>query len=259
MVKLLKHELLAILRILGFIAAAAVVFAVIGRILFAVEFSGSGGMLQDVLATLFVTFYMFAIIALVFAAWGIGVSRFYKTLFTGEGYMTLSLPVSPTGIIWAKLLSSVIATFLASIVSILTATIFFIGMDAEVIGLIGEGIGDLLLLMQSSFLTEPLLSFEAILLFIFSVPASLLAVYACISAGQLFTTHRRLMTFLFIVGGYMLLQMFSLFCLTPIYAAAASVSGHLTMWIMIVLIAAADVGCFLFIRYILKNKVNLVL
>ena len=41
MVKLLKHELIALFRILIFFAAAVVVFAAVGRILLAVELSDS--------------------------------------------------------------------------------------------------------------------------------------------------------------------------------------------------------------------------
>ena len=123
MVKLLKHELIALFRVLVFFAAAVVVFAVIGRILLAVEIGDVG---QGLLTLLFILFYVFAICALVVAAWVLGISRFYKTLFTGEGYMTLSLPVSPTRIICAKLLSSLIAMFAACIVSALSLCIFFI-------------------------------------------------------------------------------------------------------------------------------------
>ena len=84
MVKLLKHELIALFRVLVFFAAAVVVFAAIGRILLAVELKDLGNGSSGMLSLFFILFYVFAIMALVIAAWALGISRFYKTLFTGE-------------------------------------------------------------------------------------------------------------------------------------------------------------------------------
>lgn len=257
MVKLLKHELLALFRILFFFAVAVVVFAVAGRILLTVQLH-NGGDFSGVLAVLFVVFYICAILALIFAAWAIGVSRFYKTLFTGEGYMTLSLPVSPSGVIAAKLLSSLIAVAAAAAVSVLSLCIFLVGLDIGLLQNLGLGISEAFETLGSLIAAEPLVFAEEIILAIVSLPASLLVLYACIAAGQLFTNRRKLMTFLLIIGVYILYEMLSVFCFMPIMAAAEDLSAHLALWIEIILVAAADVGCFFFVRYILKNKINLV-
>lgn len=258
MVKLFKHELIALFRVLTFFAAAVVVFAVIGRILLAVDISKAASEGAALLTLLFILFYVFAIGALVIAAWALGISRFYKTLFTGEGYMTLSLPVSPMGIIWAKLLSSLIAMFAACLVSALSLCIFFIGLPADLLSEIGV---EILVSIQSWFdgiVAAPGLFVEELLLFIVSVPVTLLLIYACISLGQLFTNHRKLMTFVIILALYIVGQMLSLYALTPIYSMAFETSVHLYTWIQIILVTALDIGCFFLVRYILKNKVNLI-
>lgn len=257
MVKLLKHELIALFRVLLFISIAVVVFAVIGRIMLSVNLNSSSAA-GNILLSLLIVFYMFAILALVFAAWGLGISRFYKTLFTGEGYMTLSLPVSPTGIICAKLLSSIIAMFAACIVSVLSLCIFFIGMPSEILSDIGLNISISFQMWFDDIVAAPGQFVEELLLFIVSVPVSLLLVYTCISVGQLFTNHRKLMTFVVVLGLYIAGQILSVFAVAPIYETAAEVSIHLYLWIQILLVTALDVGCFFLVRYILKNKVNLI-
>ena len=258
MVKLLKHELIALFRVLVFFAAAVVVFAVIGRILIAVDTSWAANEWAALLSLLFILFYVFAICALVIAAWALGVSRFYKTLFTGEGYMTLSLPVSPMGIIWAKLLSSIIAMFAATVVSVLSLCIFLVGLDQNILSEVGLEIAISFQDWFQTIVAAPLQFFEELLLFIVSIPVSLLLIYACISLGQLFTSHRKLLTFVIVIALYIALQMFSLYALEPVYEAAMRVSVHLSLWVQIALITALDVGCFFLIRYILKNKVNLI-
>ena len=255
MVKLLKHELIALFRVLLFFAIAVVVFAAIGRILLAVEIGNAG---QGILTFLFVLFYVFAIMALVGAAWVLGISRFYKTLFTGEGYMTLSLPVTPTQIIWAKLLSSIIAMFAGCLVSALSLCIFFIGLPSNILSEIDI---DILVSFQEwfdSIVAAPLQFVEELILYIVTIPVTLLIIYACISLGQLFTNHRKLMMFVIIVALYIVGQMLSLYAVQPIYEAAAKVSVHLYLWLEIFLVTAIDVGCFFLVRYILKNKVNLI-
>ncbi len=258
MVKLLKHELIALFRVLVFFAAAVVVFATIGRVLLAVDTARAADEGVALLSLLFILFYVFAICALVIAAWALGVSRFYKTLFTGEGYMTLSLPVSPMGIIWAKLLSSLIAMFAASIVSALSLCIFFIGLPADILSEIGIEVIVSFRMWFDSIVAAPLLFLEELVLFIVTVPVTLLVIYACISLGQLFTNHRKLLTFVIIIAVYIAYQMLTLYALTPIYEAAAEVSEHLYMWLQIVLVAAVDAGCFFLVRYVLKNRVNLI-
>ena len=254
MVKLLKHELIALFRVLLFFAAAVVVFAAIGRIILAFDPAWENG----ALSILFVLFYVFAILALVIAAWALGISRFYKTLFTGEGYMTLSLPVSSVGIIWAKLISSLLAMLFAAAVSLLSVFIFFIGVDSQIIPILGDEISISFQMWFEEIAAAPGLFVEQLLLFILAIPAGTLALYACISLGQLFTSHRKAMTFLIVVAFYIATNIISTLCLIPIYGAAGEVSEHLVMWISILLVGALDAGSFFLIRYILRNKVNLI-
>lgn len=256
--KLMKHELYALFRILTFFAVAVVALAVAGRIL--LYFSIEASYLDSLHAfTGFVIFfYILAISAFAFAAYIMGINRFYRTLFTGEGYMTLSLPATATQLIWSKLLSALIGVFFASVVSIISLVIFLVGWDVVAMQAIAEAFGFIAEAIRLLAQTEPLLFFEGIVMALVLMPMGLLVVFAVISLGQMFTSHRKMATFIIFIGVYFVGNSLVSVLLIPMLAFIANASPHLVIWIYILIIAAIDVGCFFLIRYILRNKVNLI-
>ena len=256
--KLLKHELYALFRVLVFFAIAVVVFGALGRIALEVQLRRSGETaFGSGIAWILVMFYVFAIGAFVLAAYALGISRFYKTLFTGEGYMTLSLPVTPMQLILAKLLSSLIAIAFSTVVSALTASLFFVGWGYEVwetIVSVFRFYSDLI-----TYVNGPFFWVEFAIAMVLSLPMWLLIVYSIICVGQMVTSHRKAATFGIFIGLWIAWNFLDNVLLSPMMSRlAVEVSPHLSMWITIVFYAAVDVGCFLLIRYILRNKVNLI-
>lgn len=257
--KLLKHELYALFRVLVFLAAAVLLFAVTGRILIAVVAAQTGeSNITNTLLILIVMFYMFAIFALVFGAYALGISRFYRTLFTGEGYMTLSLPATPVQLIVGKLLSSLIAIFAAVAVSALSALIFLVGWDISVMQMIYEALGALGETLSQLISLDPLSFFESLLGYIFEIPMFLLIAFSVISVGQLFNSHRKPITFGILIGVFIVYDILSTSLIPQFIMLETYVSVHLSNWIKILVCAGIDVGSFFFIKYIIKNKVNLI-
>lgn len=253
--KLLKHELYALFRVLVFFAAAVLLLSVAGRILLIVRGGQSGA---SVMATvLIIMFYVMSIGALIIAAYAIGANRFYGTLFTGEGYMTLSLPLSPTQLILGKLASSLIALLFAFAVSALSVVIFIVGIKTDEMQLIYSVFALVFDTYKESVLSDPLLFAENIIKLVVNIPMVFMIIFAVISVGQLFNSHRKGKTFGILIGVYFVWQILSSAFMSPFSALSEKVSPHLTNWIIIVLYAGINVGCFFFIRYILKNKVNL--
>ncbi len=263
--KLMKHELYALFRIILWISIAVVLFAVISRLLLSetiVQTAGSAeaGVNLLLVTVLLIAFYMFSIGALVIAAWAVSVSRFYKSLFTGEGYMTLALPVTADQIIWAKLLSALIAMFYAAVVSVGSLFILFAGTVGDAIDL-GGLLEELGAIIQEMTAVDALLIVEEVLLCIVSIPMSILLLYAGMSMGQFFTSHRTGMILLIFGALYIVVNVISVVGVMPFFTyLEANVAGaaHIINWIRIAFIAAVDVGCFFLVRYILRNKVNLI-
>ncbi len=249
MVKVMKHELYAIFRVLIFLAAASLVFAAAGRL--TIEVSRSG---DSPLSVLFGVFYICFTFLLVFEAWLLGVTRFYKTLFTGEGYLTLSLPVPPARLILGKLLSSVIAVVASSLVCALSFLILTAGAPQL---FLFEAFGEIFTSIGNAIAEEPVVLFELIVLILTWLPLCTLVLYAVLALAQLFSSHRKLVIFALLVLVYVVVQIFLTYCMVPIVEATDAVSPHLTVWLVIAVLAAIDGGSFFFVRYILANKINL--
>lgn len=255
--KLMKHELRAIYRILLWLMLAALLLSVLTRVsneMNIASANGDGSGILRFISVLFSSiFWEMGMFALAGAATLVSLVRYFKSLFTGEGYLTFSLPVTPTQLLIAKLLSALIATVssFAVILLGLVIAIPFSGL-AELFDeflQFGQSIVDL-------FVGNPLGGIEALLLFLAAIPAGLLYLYLIASLGQLFTKGRTLITIGLYIGGSFVLQfLFSLFFPVIMHA---SFPPHLIAWIFIVLLAGFDFGSFFLIRYILSKKVNLV-
>ncbi len=255
--KLIKHELYAIFRVLVILSAATVVFAAAARLLGAIGESSEELGAVGVGAILMSMFYTFTVLALVAAAWGLGISSFYRSLYRGEGYMTFSLPASPSKIVGAKLIAAIVGMAAASVVSGVSVVILFVGAGDGDVGFAAELIRELVSAYLGVWESDPLLFAERIIQWVVGIPCSLLVIYAILSVGQLFTAHRKLYTFLLLFGVYMAGAVLSEFCYFPIIEAAGNVSVHLAAWLGIATVAAIDAACWFLTVYILKRKVNL--
>ena len=255
--KLLKHELFALFRTLAWFMGAVLLLAVLARIANALTPSdiGSSYGLGTTFAMTFVfIMYIWGVIALCGAAVAVSLVRYFRSLFTGEGYLTFSLPASPTQLLVAKFLGAIIA----SVACVLTAFVStFIAMPFSVWAGIFEILPNIFAAIGAAFSSEPLVAIEVVILMILLIPSGLLYLYLVASIGQLFTKGRIPITIALYYGlSFVFSFVFTLFFLPIIEAAATSV--HLIMWMLILIAAAFDVGSFFFIRFILSHKVNLV-
>lgn len=248
--KLIKHELLNTIRIAAIPALVMVLLAILSRIMF--ETSSTN------VAIILVAFYLFFMMATLLIGFWFGIYSFYQSLFTGTGYLTLSLPINADQLIWSKLLSAIIVEFASAILCVLSACIFFIGLPAEILEEIGNAVEILGEAISYFASAEPLFFVEIIILGILFIPMSFLVFYAIMSIGQLFTVkNRKGIAILLYVGLMFVWEILYSTVIVDIQAKMTEISIHLTMWIDIIVIAGVDVGCYFLVRYIIKNKVNL--
>jgi len=248
--KLIKHELRSTLRVAAIPAIVTVLLAILSRIL--IETSNPG------LALTILLFYIFSVSATIFVGYFFGISSFYQSLFTGNGYLTLSLPVTPDQLIWSKLISAITVMFASIILCCLSACIFFIGLPEATLEEIlnsFEYIGEAIKNFASG---EPLFFVEVVISVIISVPMSFLVFYAVMSIGQLFTVkNRKGISILLYVGLVFIWSILNQTIFSDVNEKMIEVSVHLAMWVQIVFNAAVTVGCYFLVRYIIKNKINL--
>lgn len=113
----------------------------------------------------------------------VSITRFYRNMFTAEGYLTLTLPVTPNQHIFAKVFSAWLCGIVSAIAVILSA---MIATEWDVIKEIFRSIG---YLIGKLFDTEyaggfVLLGSECLVSILLGLAVGLLLVYTCIAIGQ---------------------------------------------------------------------------
>lgn len=249
--KIMKHDLRALFRGLLYVGIACVLLAVIGRILVAADGEGAIGIIFSVLA-------VYISIIMIFAAYIMSVANFSRSLYSGEGYLTFSLPVTVDQLLIGKILSALVSMLFGVAVAVVSTTIVLSGVPSGAWDTIGEMFGEIFSAAHAYLASDPLLIVEIILYVLASLPMGLLVLYLLCSLGQLFNKHRKLFTIglgllLFIV----VLPILSEYCFDPILNAAGKVSVHFPMWLQILAFIGIDVGSYFLVRYILKHKLNL--
>lgn len=244
--KLFKYEFLAYIRVLFPVYIAMLGVAVLGRILMIFESDTIssdlliGGSIFMYVITVFVAFGFVSVYAVV---------RFYKNMFTGEGYLTLTLPATADEHILAKLLSAILFNFVSVIVFIVSFAIFAAG---DVFKEVAEAASYLIKKAEWYYLLEFVLSA------IVGMVSNILLYYACLSIGQLFKKNRIAGA----VGAYFAYNL-ALQILSTIALAALAESDYIGDVVEFVLqrnyiLSGVMAIVFYFItRHIVTNKLNL--
>lgn len=156
----------------------------------------------------------FSIIAVVFGCFAVfilatvmGIVRFYKNMFSSEGYLTLTLPLTAAQHIFAKLLCAV-TYHLITTICVVAAIILLIPSAAwqEVITAFEYAFSGEIPTQVSITTGEGIvLAIQFCILIIVSLAQSYLLYYACMSLGQLARKNRILAS----VGFYMLYNFIS--------------------------------------------------
>lgn len=184
--KLLKYDLKYGCRIFIVLHGILLTACILGRFLFfeRLDFNADSSMIAPPVAL------AAALYILLFTAVSLGIAallaiRFYKNLFTDEGYLSWTLPATPVQQLWAKLLSGTIWYVLDVLILALSLLILLTGphMTAAYEKIAPE---------VTKALGMPLGSYSALIL-LFTVLSSFsgtVTIYVCITIGQLFPSHR---------------------------------------------------------------------
>ena len=255
--KLIKYDLKYGAKIFIVIHALLWIAAIFGRVFFLdrIDFDAPTEQLVSVLVL------FFSATALLIAA------RFYKNLFTDEGYLTWTLPASPVQQLWAKILSGCIWNILDLI--LLYSATYFMWISPNV-----QNAYRMIAAEFTASLGMPLSKFFLlmVLLSIIGVGSNVLMLYASISIGQLFPAHRLLLSVIVYFIFYMIIYALSMgaliiFKLLPGIALsantvneAASMSTYLTGTFLISLVLSAVMAVIQYVitHLILTRKLNLI-
>ena len=142
-------------------------------------------------------------------------------------------------------------------VCIFSGIILFLGQSISVSMIVNEFLrffGEFIPALTEHY--SAMIVVEYVLLAITGIPQSMLIFYLVMSIAQLANKNRVLIAVALYFGGAFVLSTLSTMT-DPLVYHMFKFSPHLYMWLLIALSAVVDIACYLAVRHIIKNKVNL--
>ena len=198
---LFKYEFKAYARTLLPLQAILVVLATLVR---GVQFFESNNVAYDIVFVSSVVMLIISMVVLLVFSMIFSITRFYKNLFSHEGYLSFTLPVTTDQHLLTKLVMAFAFT-LISVVSIVISAVVATDWDMliEVIKVIGYAFSRLFEVTDGHSVP---LAIEFIVAILLSIINSYLIFYACISIGQTARKNRILAAFGVYFGYYLITQ-----------------------------------------------------
>lgn len=236
--------------------------------------AGMIGNMFDTIVVLFTVIVAIAIISSLFVAFFLVMQRFYRSILSDEGYLTFTLPVSTTNIMWSKLITGFVWILVSTVVVVLSVLILVLIGSAES-GIVNmDAIREISLFFSTVFGNwrgaYTLGVFEALLCLIIGSAAQLLQLYFSIIVGGMLSKKHRILA---AIGSYFVIN-FAIGSVSSIISIPMGISlgassfnintGIEVFWAVqpyivfsLVLLAASAVLFFFLSRYFLKNRLNL--
>lgn len=184
--KLIKYDLKYGMRIFIIIHAILVCSCILGRFVFMdkINFNAEANAIISSMI-LFTSLFILLFTSVSFGLMALVAIRFYRNLFTEEGYLSWTLPATATQHLWAKIISGYIWHILSILLMAVSLFILVTGDNVtEAYSKVAHEVTD--------SIGMPLSHLAAYWL-IFSILCSIggiILIYLCIAIGQLFPGHR---------------------------------------------------------------------
>ncbi len=265
--KLFKYEAIAYSRTLLPVYAVLLGVAVLGRF---VQLFESNSTIYNTVNGSSIFAYVVALLACFGFTWVFAIVRFYKNLFTGEGYLSFTLPVTPTQHIFTKCGAAVLFSAISFGVALVSACIITAG---DVLSEVCKAAGYLFGRIPTQYKADSVFyAIEFVILLLVACATGLLLYYTCIAIGQTFRKNRILGA----VGVYFIYYTLTQILGTVFIVCFTVLAPHLPLdalenWIfnhtdtfvhlflcgITVLCAAFGALCFYITRRIMHKRLNL--
>lgn len=186
--KIMKHEWIATGKILVPVHVLLLVITAIGKIEFSVGVFDSTQPVLEVLSVATIICYILSILAAGFVTMIYLLIRFYKSMFTDEGYLTFTLPVKPNTILNGKMIVSFCWMLIDTILVCLS--IFFLLLTPETWQYITTGMPDLTDAVNTMGWSLGELAGWLVAIGLVEIIYLITSVMAALCIGQLFGKHK---------------------------------------------------------------------
>ena len=265
--KLFVHEWKDCWRLVGLMNLIVIGLTVIGAVVMQSDtwsFASENEVIRLTMG-LYVMAYIASVVALSLVTIFFFYNRFYKNLYTDQGYLMHTLPVTQHELIWSKTFVALIWQLIGGFVMVASIFSFFFSMlDSEdkksFWSDLFEGLSEI---PRNPYMI--MIIILGILIAIVSMFMNIFMGYAAISIGQLFKKQKLLGAIGIYIGLYMLLQMVSSYSMVFVNFVSVDTYSYdkmmrtiLTLLVVILLVEAAATTAFYFISaHIMKNQLNL--
>lgn len=281
--KLLKHEWLSTWKVPTALFIYLCIITLLGCTSFLSPLWQSESNLVEILAVFSLMFYILSLFGISIAIFVYFVVRFYRNMYTGEGYLMHTLPVKPWQHIFAKgivyccwTIINLIAVAL-SIVSLLASALYSV-LNAslhEFVTTLQRELPMLLPELAEGFqrqmgMSIPLYILFVILVMLVQLVYTVLMIYASISIGQTFNKHKVAASFIAYAAINTMMQLLNSLIQMPMmifriegFSANASYNytfGDIftpTLWISLGINLVFIVVFYFVTEYIMRRKLNL--
>lgn len=230
--KLIKHEWLSTWKVPTALCIYLGVFTILGCISFLFPVWESDNVIIELIAMLSVILYILSLFAITITVFVYFVVRFYKSMYTSEGYLTHSLPVRP----WEHIFSKGLTFFIWMVITViaLTASVLLLiltalsSIDGQTIYMIWtsfkyEVLPEISTVWQELFgMSLGVYTLIILISCIISSVYAILMIYLSISIGQLFNKHKLMASFVAYAIINCIMQLLASLLQLPIYKIAAA-------------------------------------
>lgn len=272
--KLFVHEWKACWRLMAAVNGIVLIITFIGMILFRNDFwrmmesDAYPSTIVGVGMLLYFMLYMISVGALSFVVSLYFYVRFYSNLYTDQGYLMHTLPVTPGQLIWSKAFVGVLWHFISCIVLMFSVVAFMFSMIA---GIDGVTVADIWRSIEIDIDEIGLTAVLAILLIILLIVASCFVTiffgYTAVSIGQLFKKQKILGAIGAYIVIYLVMQFVSSVATIPLmewFEKMDQLANGPSDWMVIgvlfgvlIVVCLVAAGLYFLNEHIMKYKLNL--
>lgn len=266
--KLLKHEFIYYFRTFGLFLPIVLVVGAMTRIFMIFD---NGKIINDIIIGFSIITFVVSCAALMILSTVIGIVRFYKNMYSAEGYLTFTLPVTNAQHIFVKLFVAVVFQTVCLLTVVISGCIVLSGKELI------DMFRDIMYAMQYAFngigaVNMIVFIIEMIIMMLLSVASNMLLYYACITIGQTAKKNRILMAIGVYFIYYIITQVIStIFTIIITMVSMSDALVKIVEWIanypipamhilfgVSVIISAAITALFWFVtQRIMTKKLNL--
>lgn len=264
--KLIKYDFSYYLRLL--LPVQLILLGIAGLNRFIQLFEDTDSTVYNIVFGSSMFLYIVSVVVLLILTTVVAIVRFYQGMYTGEGYLSHTLPVTPTQHIVSKLLVSMIFELGSLVAAFLSFCIVTLGdLNIELFKAGGYLLGRFYGRFQVNLI---LYIIELLVLLVIASASGLLMLYFCISIGQLAKKRKVLLAFGAFFGLYFIGQILGTI-LVIVVAVNPLLMNQLTEWIAyhvtafyhillcgeIIWLTVLGTVFFFLTRHIMSKKLNL--